>query len=54
MGEWRQRPISGEAETDNADSRARTRRRCHRGSACVQDPRAEASGESEVFRDPSE
>jgi hypothetical protein len=24
------------------------------GSACVRDPKAEASGKSEVFRDPSE
>jgi hypothetical protein len=52
MGERRQRPVSGEAETDNAISGARTRRRCCCGSACVRDPRAEASDESEVFRDP--
>jgi hypothetical protein len=52
MGERRQRPVLGEAKTNNAISRAETRRRCCRGSACVRDPRAEASGESEVFRDP--
>jgi hypothetical protein len=38
MGERRQRSVSGEAKTDNADSRARVRRWCHRGSACVRDP----------------
>jgi hypothetical protein len=52
MRAWRQRPVSGEAEKVNAISGARTRRRCRRGSACVRDPRAEALGESEVFRDP--
>jgi hypothetical protein len=46
MGERRQRPVSGEAETDNAVSGARTRRRCCRGSACVRDPRAKASDEA--------
>jgi hypothetical protein len=52
MGERRQRPVSDEAETDNAVSGAWTRRRCCRGLARVRDPRAEASDESEVFRDP--
>jgi hypothetical protein len=50
MGERHQRPVSGEAETDNAFSGAQTRRRCCHESACVRDPSVEASGESEVFR----
>jgi hypothetical protein len=53
IGERRQRPVSGKVEMDNADSRVQVRRWCRRGSAYVRDPRAEASGESEVFRDPS-
>jgi hypothetical protein len=39
-------------ETDNVIFGARMRRRSCRGSACVRDPKGEASGESEVFRDP--
>jgi hypothetical protein len=37
MGERHQRSVSGEAETNNADSGARARRWCHRGLACVRD-----------------
>jgi hypothetical protein len=54
MGERRQRSVSGEAEMDNVDSRARARRWCRWGLAYVRDPRAESLGESEVFQDPSE
>jgi hypothetical protein len=53
MGERCQSLVSGEAETDNAISGARTRQRCCHELAHVEDPRAEASGESEVFQDPS-
>jgi hypothetical protein len=52
MGERCERLVSGEAETDNAFSRAWTRQRCCHELAYVRDPSAEASGESEVFRDP--
>jgi hypothetical protein len=41
MGERRQRPVSGEVETDNAVSRAQTRRRCS------ETPLREASDEAE-------
>jgi hypothetical protein len=51
MGERHQRPVLGEAETDDAISGAQTRRRCHRRSACVRDSRAKASNELEVFQD---
>jgi hypothetical protein len=53
MGERCQSPVLGEAETNNAISGARMRRRCCRGLAHVRDPRVEALGESEVFQDPS-
>jgi hypothetical protein len=52
MGERCQRPVSGEAEMNNAVSGAWMRRRHYHGSTCVRDPRVEASGEAEAFRDP--
>jgi hypothetical protein len=52
MGKRRQRPVSGEVETNNAVSGARMRWRCCRELAYVRDPSAEALGKSEVFRNP--
>jgi hypothetical protein len=38
MGEWCQRPVSGEAETDNVIPGTQTRRRFCHGLAYVRDP----------------